>query len=277
LRIRWVNPPLTLREPTPVQSAPVAASRAVFTIVKNESVFFPIWLRYYSQFFDAGDIYVLDHETTDGSTDGSGFNREIVRYRFVEDATWLTDTVKARQRELLESYEIVLFCDADEIIAPNPLKYDGLGDYIDRMTAEYVNCRGVEVIHMRDTEPPIDLSRPILEQRSWWFRNYIYSKPLLSRIPMNWVKGFHHRDDGTSNQDLALNLIHLHRMDYELTRARHRFRKSLKWNDAGGLTRSGYQNRIVETDEFEEWFYNDTANVIPLVPRKIPKHWRTVV
>jgi hypothetical protein len=91
------------------------------------------------------------------------------------------------------------------------------------------------------------------------------------------VNGFHHRDDGTSNQDLALQLIHLHRMDYEVCRARHRFRTSLEWNESGGLTRSGYQNRIVELEEFDRWFYTDTANVIPLEPRKIPKHWRSVV
>jgi hypothetical protein len=254
----------------------VAASRAVLTIVKNESIFLPIFLRYYGQFFDAEDIYVLDHGTTDGSTDVGGFRREIVDHPFV-DHTWMRDTVQARQHELLQSYEVVLVCDVDEIIAPNPRKYDGLGDYIDRMSADYVNCRGVEVIHMKDTEPRIDLSRNILDQRHWWFRNYIYSKPLLSRVPQQWVPGFHHREDGTSNQDLQLLLIHLHRMDYELCWARHHFRNRLDWNDGDLYLRSGYQNRIVEDKEFEDWFYNDTANVIPLVPRKIPGYWRNVV
>jgi Glycosyl transferase family 2 len=254
----------------------VAASRAVLTIVKNEPIFLPIFLRYYGQFFAADDSHVLDHGTTDGSTDIGGFTREPVDHPFV-DHSWMRDTVQARQHELLESYEYVLFCDVDEIIAPNPTKYDGLGDYIDRMTADYVNCRGVEVLHQKDTEPPIDLDRPVLDQRGWWFRNYIYSKPLLSRVPLHWVPGFHHRDDGTSNQDLDLLLIHLHRMDYELCWARHHFRNALEWNDSDIYLRSGYQNRIVADTEFEHWFYNDTANVIPLVPRKIPRHWRGVV
>lgn len=254
----------------------MAASRAVLTIVKNEPIFLPIFLRYYGQFFAEEDIYILDHGTTDGSTDGGGFRREPVDHPYV-DHSWMRDTVQARQHELLQSYEIVLFCDVDEIIAPNPRKYDGLGDYIDRMTADYVNTRGVEVIHMKDSEPPIDLDRPILNQRSWWFRNFAYSKPLLSRIPLHWVPGFHYRDDGTSNQDLALLLIHLHRMDYELCWARHRFRNRLDWNEGDVYLRSGYQNRIVEDQAFEHWFYTDTVNDLTLTPRKIPNHWRDVV
>ena len=46
--------------------------RAVVTMVHNESVFLPIWLRYYSRFFAPEDIYVLDNDSTDGSTDRGG-------------------------------------------------------------------------------------------------------------------------------------------------------------------------------------------------------------
>ena len=42
--------------------------RAVITIVHNEPVFLPIWLAYYSRFFAPDEIYVFDHESTDGST-----------------------------------------------------------------------------------------------------------------------------------------------------------------------------------------------------------------
>lgn len=50
-------------------------SRAAITIVHNEPVFLPIWLRYYARFFGAEDLYVLDNDTTGGSTDGDGFVR----------------------------------------------------------------------------------------------------------------------------------------------------------------------------------------------------------
>ena len=59
-------------------------SRAVITMAKNESVFLPIWWRYYAQFFLPEDIYILDHESTDGSTSGGGFVRVPVSHPVVD-------------------------------------------------------------------------------------------------------------------------------------------------------------------------------------------------
>ncbi len=93
--------------------------RAVVTMVHNESVFFPIWLRYYSRFFAPEDIFVLDNESIDGSTDGDGFVRMPVQHDRV-DHTWMAATVGRLQNELMESYEVVLATDVDEIVAPDP-------------------------------------------------------------------------------------------------------------------------------------------------------------
>ena len=54
----------------------------------NEAVFLPLWLRYYSRFFAPEDIYVLDNETTDGSTERDGFVRIPVAHDAV-DHTWM--------------------------------------------------------------------------------------------------------------------------------------------------------------------------------------------
>ena len=94
------------------------AARAI-TIVHNEPVFLPIWLSYYSRFFAPEDIYVLDNDTTDGSTDSGGFVRIPVHHDPV-DVTWMVETVRelparaARQR-----YDVVLVTDVDEIVTPD--------------------------------------------------------------------------------------------------------------------------------------------------------------
>ena len=42
---------------------------AVFTIVREEAVFLPIWLRYYTAHFAPEDIYVLHHVVPGGPED----------------------------------------------------------------------------------------------------------------------------------------------------------------------------------------------------------------
>ena len=50
--------------------------RALITMVHNEPVFLPIWLRLLLAILRSPqDIYVLDNETTDGSTAREGFVR----------------------------------------------------------------------------------------------------------------------------------------------------------------------------------------------------------
>src|SRR5918998_1068892 len=119
-------------------------SRAALTIVRDESVFLPIWLRYYRQFFSAQDIYVLDHQSVDGSTGGGGFIR-IPMPHGEYGAGWQRDVVQRYQHELIGRYDVVLYTDVDEIVAPDPRLGD-LGDYIDRFDQNFITCCGQEVL-----------------------------------------------------------------------------------------------------------------------------------
>lgn len=250
---------------------------AVLTIVRNEAVFFPIWLRYYARFFDASDIYILDHGSTDGSTMGEGFVRIPVDHPVV-DVLWVRDTVQAHQHRLLERYNAVLYVDVDEIVAPDP-QWGTLGDYIGKFTGEIARCRGYEIIHLRDAEPPLDLTRPVMEQRFHWFSNPMYAKPALARIPLQWSPGFHDCRGLKQEPDPNLYMIHLHRMDYELCRARHRERAQAKWDDRNLKHRWHYQMRILDEPEFGQWFYGDTVSTegVPLCIEPIPSHFSTLI
>lgn len=250
--------------------------RAVITIVHNEPVFLPIWLGYYSRFFAPEDIYVLDNDTTDGSTEGDGFVRIPVQHDAVEH-TWMVETVQRQQHELIEQgYDTVLVTDVDEIVTPTP-DWGTLGDYIDEFSEWFVNCIGYEILHLTDREAPFDSTRPILDQRGYWYAHGAYNKPALATGPMSWVPGFHHRADGQENYDPYLRLIHLHRLDIDICRARHRIRRERNWGSRDVDEDWAAYNRIAEGEEFERWFYEDSGfedDGIHIVLERIPETWR---
>jgi hypothetical protein len=253
--------------------------RAVLTMVHTARVFLPIWLGYYSRFFAAEDIYVLDNDSTDGSTDREGFVRIPVSHDRV-DHTWMVRTIEAKQQELLERYDVVLVTDVDEIVTPTP-EWGTLEEYIDRFDEDYVKCVGYEILHLIDREAPYDPSRPILDQRGYWFANSAYDKPALTSTPVRWEPGFHRLEgerhlDG-SRWDPDLRLIHLHRLDFDLCRQRHEVRRDRAWNridlDQGWAS----YNRTTAEGEFEHWFYEDSgfeSEGVRIVLEPIPESWR---
>jgi hypothetical protein len=251
---------------------PGTRSRALITMVHNEPVFLPIWLGYYSRFFAPEDIYVFDNETDDGSTAGEGFVRIPVRHNRV-DHRWMVRTIQTLQHELLDRYDMVLVTDVDEIVAPDP-RQGTLGEYLDRFDEDWVNCLGYELLHARD-EPPLQIDRPILAQRHYWYFNDAYNKAALATKPLDWTPGFHGRTDGKYALDPDLRLIHLHRMDYELCLERHRTRSRRRWARRDARRGWAGHNRIVDEHEFDRWFYEDAYfERFAVKPEEIPEQWR---
>lgn len=252
---------------------PRPRSRALVTMVHNEPVFLPLWLGYYSRFFRPEDIYVLDNESTDGSTERDGFVR-IPAANDAVDHTWMARTLGELQGELLGRYDAVLVCDVDEIVAPVP-EWGTLGDYIDRFDEPYINCLGYELLHRTDLEPPLDVARPILEQRGWWFINDAYDKAVLASEPIAWNPGLHPSTGDGFNPDPDLRLIHLHRMDYGLCLERHRTRERKAWAERDAREGWARHNRIVEEAEFAQWFANDDSWAgLEIKPERIRPSWR---
>ena len=96
----------------------------------------PQWVAYYSRYFDPEDLYVLDHDSTDASIAAFEGHCQVVRdHRTTSfDHRWLRSTVEDFQAFLLQSYETVLFAEADEFIVADPRHYAGLDEYIDRLS-----------------------------------------------------------------------------------------------------------------------------------------------
>ncbi len=233
---------------------------AIFVMVQDEKIFLPIWLKYYSRYFDGDDIYILDHRTTDGSVEqaAASFKFNLVRldYPFSFDHKWFQFTAKEMQAKLLSCYEYVIFTDIDEIIIANEKKYSGLDDYINRLDRPYARCTGYELIHMKSKEPDIDPNRAVLAQRKYWYRNKYYDKTLLSSIALNWELGFHETSNTKTFRDRDLLLIHLHKLDYDMCRKKSFERSKLPWKEDDIKNNRGWQNRMTNLKKFNKYYYH---------------------
>jgi hypothetical protein len=254
-----------------------ARARAVFTVVQNEPAFLPLWLRYYGGQFEASDIYVLDHESTDRSTEGIGDRCQLVPIHREDsfDHRWLRSTVERFQSFLLCSYGSVLFTEVDEFVVADPTRYESLGSYIEGMEGSAACCTGYNVVQYPD-EAQLRFDRPVLSQRRNWHPSRRYSKRLLGRVPLSWGVGFHKEYNASdAHPDPELYLIHLHRVDYGLCLDRHRSAASRNWNEADRQHRLGWQSRVVDSDEFRDWFFHGPD--LDGSPEPIPDHVKAVL
>ena len=233
-------------------------SRAVFTIVQNEGIFLPLWLAYYERYFNRQDIYVLDHNSDDGSTVNVGGRCRLISVHRAEsfDHFWLKTTVERFQAFLLQSHQMVLFTEVDEFVIPDPAQYSDLAAYVIARDGAVVRCSGYNIVHQPD-ELPLRFEMPILKQRRFWQRDHCYDKRLLSNVPLTWTVGFHGElSFGDAPPDAELFLVHLHRVDYATCLARHRAAALRPWNSRDVEERRGFQHLIVEDEAFHQWFYH---------------------
>ena len=206
---------------------------AVVTMAYNESIMLPIWLAYYSRHVGAENCYIIDHGSTDYSVTACTGRCSVTRIpRSSHDDGQRVRIVGKFCASLLESYDRVLYTDADEIIVADPLYYHGLLDFCVNRNHIVTTMFGVDVVHDFDRESPIDLRMPLLKQRSWIKPNGFLCKPSLISREVQWWSGFHGYDGGNSFDNIYL--FHIAYIDHDII-----FRRQMKRNasapvDGGG-------------------------------------------
>ncbi len=239
---------------------------AVFTIVKNENYFLPIWLKHYKKYFDNSDIYVLDHQSNDGSTSNLDVNLEIVINELSFDHQWLVDTVQNFQSKLLTNYESVLFAESDELIytLDKPLN-DVIDDFLNDDKVYVQTCVAKEVVENIGIEDELNVGDHIFEKRNQWYDHPLYHKTLLSKIPLVWEWGFHNIKNERPNKKYNLQMVHLHRCDFNLMLKRHEERaKKWKLKDDGG---AGFQHKIGDKEGVLKYFH-EINGVLEQIPQE---------
>ena len=188
---------------------------AAFTLVQNDMVILNLWLSYYSKYFDY--LVVIGNGTKEsyGKLEPlkEKYDFYFERIDFAGNSESTLDICKRKQKELLEKYNWVLYCDCDEFIVADPKKYMDLRVFMDAYPAEKCYCEGFNVLQV-ENEQPINFAFPYLSQRKYWSKDIDYNKPLLSKVPLNWAPGCHREmeipdTDGKKIADTGLFLHHL--------------------------------------------------------------------
>lgn len=263
---------------------------SAFTIVQNEDRFLDIWIDYYSKHIDKKDLYILNHDSSIPSSlealeraKASGVNIVPVHRSYSFDHVWLIDVVGSFQEFLLKSYSVVIFAESDELIVPRPDVYkDGLRSYVLNKIGsnpDVIRCRGYAIEHAPSEEPPIDFTKPLTAQRSYWKGTTIYDKPVVASRPCKWTIGFHNLVYTELPVDNNLLLVHLHRLDYDYCKAAHREKAARNWSPYDVANNYGKQNSLCEGALFDEWFFKGTVpglnNQLRGSPReKIPHYMK---
>lgn len=175
-------------------TTPRRKSLACVTMTYNEADMLPVWLRHYGTQVGASACYVVDHGTTDGSTDDIGAANRVRIPRSSLDNPRRAAFLGEFCASLLRWYDYVLYTDTDEMLVADPVRWRNLCDYVDGPRAGVTTAFGLNLVHRLHHEGPLDLTRQILAQRRWAFPAAAMCKPVLIREPIAWSPGFHSSD-----------------------------------------------------------------------------------
>lgn len=217
---------------------------AAFTMTHNESIHLPLWIKYYGGQLGLDHVYVLDDGSTDNSAEGLDCDVIHMKRKPYHPGHQTAKNV-AFQLFLLHMYDVVIYADADEMLVPDPDKYQDLVDYCRRMGRRYVRAFGFDVVHDYRKEPALDLSKPIVGQRRHWCYSEFLCKPLITRVPLRWTVGCHGARENVE-LDPDLYLFHLRDMDYDLYCQKMAYTRSMAWDEAALEGELAYHQRFSE-------------------------------
>jgi hypothetical protein len=232
----------------------------VITFVYNESVNLPIWRRYYGSIFDERNLFVIDHDSSDGSTDNLGRINRLWLSRKELDEDVRSAFVASFAKALLLYFDTVIYTDCDEMLIPDLSKYRDLREYVERNEFDYTAPVGLDLHHMVGLEPPLNLDLPILHQRRYARFTASMCKPLITRVPMLWAPGFH-----ASNRPIRIDpdlfLVHLKAMDHDIGLRRQKLTRKMPWSKNSIGKMHGIHQRY-DDERYTREFYLDPKNLL---------------
>lgn len=178
-----------------------------YTVVRNEALILPYWLRHYATFCDRMIVY--DDKSDDGTPDlARAGGAEVRAYPFAGfDDIEMVGFANNQYREAEGSADFVIWADADEFLFDPHMR-----ERLDRFTADGITLPVVQGYAMvGDAVPTRD--GQIYDEIVLGFAHDRYSKPCILRpsVDLRWDVGKHEAkvlSPAKTNTDEPLKLLH---------------------------------------------------------------------
>ncbi|MBQ3930021.1 MAG: glycosyltransferase family 2 protein, partial [Paludibacteraceae bacterium] len=198
---------------------------AAITMARNDNFFLGRWIAYYGQNIGYENLYVLlDGKDQTPPECPESVNVEILERKAEEmtkgDRTRIA-LINRKTEQLLENYDLVIGCDADEILVVDPVAGKGLKEYLSAVKCKTsISGLGMDVGQKMDEESALDKSLPFLSQRKYALLDSQYTKPVVKAAAKDWGAGFHRVKGCNYHIDSNLYLFHFGSVDYDMLMAK---------------------------------------------------------
>jgi len=247
----------------------MTARIAFVTMVRDEPVFLPLWIAHYARIAPRDHLFVVVdglQQTLPPEVAGV----QVLRVPQVpvgpgwDEARWRMLTAFANA--LLERFDVVVLNDVDELIVLDPAQGDDLAAALaEAQQIGVISPFALEVVHRPDLETaPLQVDRPILQQRRHVRINSSYAKPCITARKIRWSLGGHTSDFPDLHLSRKLYLFHLRAMDRDMMHARQTQRRRLVSDAAGEVVQgvAGPSWRLA-ADEVDAYYAKFTERGAP--------------
>jgi hypothetical protein len=217
----------------------------VVSMVRNDQFFISKWVDYYGTQIGHENLFlILDGHDQDFPGNGKPINVIRIPREKQNRASGDRNRIKVISnfvRALFQRYDLVIAHDIDELLVVDPDKSPGLYDYLQHpVRYASLSALGLDVGQNLDSEPPIDPSRPFLQQRSYAHVSARYTKAVVAARPVKWGAGFHRVRHRNFHIDPNLYLFHFGMVDYEVSRTK---------SEDQSLINAGWQGHLDRRNE----------------------------
>jgi hypothetical protein len=194
----WIQETILANKPSQPSSGETAVAplrlgakkTAVITDATSAEFYFPRWRNYYGALFGQDNLYIVTYAGKQSLFRDAGI-KNIWEINAAYDDALRVKVIADLTAALLNSYDVVLHCDVDEFLVPNPTQYSDLSDYIDKNPHPYVTAQGIDIVETAD-DAPLRPDEPVLcRQRRYAMRATSLNKTALLTTPIRWSPGFH--------------------------------------------------------------------------------------